>query len=58
VGDSENFLPDYQRPAAVIAIDASGSRTQPTVPEMRRTTGAGTLDLDQLAAVLARLLEL
>jgi hypothetical protein len=57
VGDSENALPNHQRPNhQVVAINAP-TRPQPKPPEIRRTTGAGTLDLDQLAAVLARILE-
>jgi hypothetical protein len=40
----------------VVASNAP-TKTQPKPPEIRRTRGAGTLDLDQLAAVLARILE-
>jgi hypothetical protein len=58
VGDSENAVPNHQRPDhAVVAINVP-ARPQPQPPEIRRTTGTGTLDIDQLAAVLARILEL
>jgi hypothetical protein len=51
-------VPDHQRPSHdVIAINAPTARKQPPPPEIIRTTGAGRIDLDQLAAVLARLLE-
>lgn len=58
MGDSENFMPDHQRSAAeVIPIDRS-IPVPVAPPRIVRSSGVGALDTDQLAAVLARILEL
>jgi hypothetical protein len=49
-------VPNHQCPHDVVAIDSPISRKPSPVPEVTRSTGAGALDIDQLAAVLARLL--
>lgn len=52
-------VPDHQCPSHdILAINAPLSKRPSPVPEIIRSTGAGTLDLDQLAAVLTRLLDL
>jgi hypothetical protein len=48
-------VPDHQR-REFVAIDAAITRTPPPLPEIIRSTGSGALDIDQFAAVLARLL--
>jgi hypothetical protein len=50
-------VPDHQR-HDVVTIDAPITRRPPPPPGIVRSTGPGALDIDQLAAVLARLLEL
>jgi hypothetical protein len=50
-------VPDHQR-QDVVAIDALITRRPPPSPEIICSTGSGALDIDQLAAVLARLLDL
>ena len=50
-------VPDHQR-HDVVAINAPITRKPPSQPEIIRSTGSGALDIDQLAAVLARLLDL
>jgi hypothetical protein len=58
VGDSENFMPDHQHSAAdVIPIDRP-IPVPAAQPQILRLPGVGALDIDQLAAVLARLMEL
>jgi hypothetical protein len=58
VGDSENALPNHQRPSHdVVAINAPVARKPAPIPAINRTLGASPLDIDQLAAVLARILE-
>ena len=58
MGDSENFMPDHQRSAAdVVPIDSPITKPAAS-PRIVRSASVGTLDTDQLAAVLARLLEL
>jgi hypothetical protein len=47
-------VPDHQR-NEVIPINTAVSKP---APEVIRTPGCGSLDIDQLAAVLARLLDL
>ena len=50
-------VPDH-RYHDVVAIDAPITKKPASPPEIVRSTGPGALDIDQLAAVLARLLEL
>jgi len=57
VGDSENFMPDHQRSAAVVPIDSSIPKAV-APPQIVRSSGVASLDTDQLAAVLARVLGL
>jgi hypothetical protein len=57
VGDSENAMPDHQHTAAVVTIDIPIHKPA-APPQIVRSTGVGELDTDQLAAVLARILEL
>ena len=60
VGDSENAMPvpDHQRAARTSSPSMPQSTKRLAATENRPNHGAGALDLDQLAAVLARLLEL
>jgi len=52
-------VPDHQCPShGVVAIDSVIVRTPSPEPQIIRTSGSGTLDIDQLAAVIAWLLEL
>jgi hypothetical protein len=50
-------VPDHQS-ATVTTVNASVSRRPSAIPVITREFAPGTLDIDQLAAVLARLLEL
>ena len=50
-------VPDHQRAADVIPIDSPVPKPA-LPPQIVRAAGVGALDLDQLAAVLARILEL
>jgi len=51
-------VPDHLRASHdVIAIDTPIARTAAPAPILVRTTGGDTLELEQLAAILARLLD-
>jgi hypothetical protein len=61
VGDSENAMPvpDQQRVShLVVDIDSAILQRTSPKPEIIRTTSDSSLDFDQLAAVLMRLLDL
>jgi hypothetical protein len=58
VGDSENFMPDHQHSSAD-AIPINKPFPMPVAPpQIVRSHGVGAVEIDQLAAVLARILEL
>ena len=50
-------VPDHQR-HEVVCIDSAISRVPSPTPQISRASNPDYLDIDQLAAVLARILEL